>query len=360
MQSYFIAKAQFNFPQALAHIVILTFCTPIGCSMLFSKNRAYIPRNCFFKHTALIFAMLFITACSVYKPDIAQGNITTAEQVAALKQGISRQQVQQILGSPLLQDVFNSNRWDYVYRYLKSSGAFEQRVLTLFFDANGKLERWSGEVAPDQKDIGLMPAAVPKLSSPLSSPTPTETAASVTATNVPKLALNAAVIDLHKDTIAPTEIPVVSKPASSIEIEPKPVTLQTAPSSLSTAQSKPIATPSPNISDIIKETISAWRTAWASKNIAQYAAYYTPDYKGSFSTHQHWLNDRQQMFDTSGDISITLSNIKVIQTSSTEVRAELTQAYRSARLTENGVKQLFFQRTSDVWHIINERFVKRV
>jgi outer membrane protein assembly factor BamE len=114
------------------------------------------------KWALLAVVVSFVAACSIYKPDITQGNIITNEQVSELKLGMSRQQVQQILGSPLLQDTFNTNRWDYVYRFLKGNGSLEQRVMTVFFDANGKLERWSGLVAPEQKDISLKPLSPAK------------------------------------------------------------------------------------------------------------------------------------------------------------------------------------------------------
>ena len=98
----------------------------------------------------LILTGLTLGACSIYKAPVTQGNIVTTEQVSLLKIGMTRQQVQQTLGSPLLQDVFNSNRWDYIYRVSKSNGLLEQRSMTVTFDGDGKLLNWSGQVAPNQ------------------------------------------------------------------------------------------------------------------------------------------------------------------------------------------------------------------
>ena len=51
----------------------------------------------------------------VHRIDIQQGNLVTQEQVAKIKPGMSRLDVRTALGTPLLQDVFNGNRWDYYF-----------------------------------------------------------------------------------------------------------------------------------------------------------------------------------------------------------------------------------------------------
>ena len=53
----------------------------------------------------------------VYKIDIVQGNFVSREQAAALKPGMSRAQVRDILGTPLLTSVFHADRWDYVFTF---------------------------------------------------------------------------------------------------------------------------------------------------------------------------------------------------------------------------------------------------
>ena len=57
----------------------------------------------------------FLGLITPYRIDIVQGNVVTREQVAAVRPGMSRQQVRDILGSPMLTDPFHGNRWDYVF-----------------------------------------------------------------------------------------------------------------------------------------------------------------------------------------------------------------------------------------------------
>ncbi len=95
-----------------------------------------------------------------YRIDVRQGNMVTQEMVSQLKPGLSREQVRFILGSPLVTDMFHSERWDYVYRFQPGRGEAQQRVLTVFFQDN-KLTRVAGNVVAedDSKPEGPRPAA---------------------------------------------------------------------------------------------------------------------------------------------------------------------------------------------------------
>jgi len=70
-----------------------------------------------------------------YKMEIVQGNVITSEQAAAVKPGLTRAQVRDVLGSPLLADPFHAGRWDYVFT-IRRQGAEPQlrRVVVLFKD----------------------------------------------------------------------------------------------------------------------------------------------------------------------------------------------------------------------------------
>ncbi|WP_205203858.1 outer membrane protein assembly factor BamE [Azonexus hydrophilus] len=97
---------------------------------------------------------LFMTGCAYkpsfineYKIDVQQGNVLTQDMVAQLKPGQTREQVRFILGSPLLTDVFHRERWDYVYYFRDgSTRKVQRRQFSVFFDADHRLSRVSGDV----------------------------------------------------------------------------------------------------------------------------------------------------------------------------------------------------------------------
>lgn len=92
--------------------------------------------------TLILFFLLQIacTGCvgpfSVYKMDIRQGNLVSAEMREKLKLGMSRQQVQYVLGTPMISDAFHANRWDYVFLLEQSGKLTEQQRLTIYFEGD--------------------------------------------------------------------------------------------------------------------------------------------------------------------------------------------------------------------------------
>lgn len=84
----------------------------------------------------------------VYKIGIPQGNIITQEMVDQLRPGMTKRQVIFVMGTPLVRDPFHQNRWDYVYNYQPGGGVRGQERITIFFDANDQLTRFTGDFIP--------------------------------------------------------------------------------------------------------------------------------------------------------------------------------------------------------------------
>ena len=77
----------------------------------------------------------------VYHPDINQGNYLTPAEVAKVQQGMTQQQVQFALGTPMLKDPFGTQTWYYVFREQPGHQKVRQETLTLTFDNNGILTK---------------------------------------------------------------------------------------------------------------------------------------------------------------------------------------------------------------------------
>lgn len=75
-----------------------------------------------------------LSGCSlVYRIDIPQGNYVEQKQVDKLRQGMSREQVVYVLGSPMLQDAFEHDTWYYLYEFQPGHGDKERKELTIKF-----------------------------------------------------------------------------------------------------------------------------------------------------------------------------------------------------------------------------------
>lgn len=71
-----------------------------------------------------------------YKVTVVQGNFVSREQVDALQAGMSRQQVREILGTPLVTSLFHADRWDYVFTLKRADDSVQTRRLTVYFQGD--------------------------------------------------------------------------------------------------------------------------------------------------------------------------------------------------------------------------------
>lgn len=84
----------------------------------------------------LVTMLLGASACTVHRLDIRQGNFVSYEQLDQLEEDMTREQVRFLLGTPLLESSFRSDRWDYLY-YLDSRRGDDHEVyLVVWFDGD--------------------------------------------------------------------------------------------------------------------------------------------------------------------------------------------------------------------------------
>ena len=84
----------------------------------------------------------------VYRIPIQQGNIIDQKKVDQIKLGMTKRQVQFVMGTPLMSDMFHQNRWDYIYQLRRGDQTLRSRRFTLFFEEE-KLVRYEGDYEPN-------------------------------------------------------------------------------------------------------------------------------------------------------------------------------------------------------------------
>jgi outer membrane protein assembly factor BamE len=134
----------------------------------------------------------FLGVITPYRVEVVQGNVITKEQVAAAKPGMTRAQVRDILGSPLLADAFHADRWDYIFT-IRRQGAEPQR--------RSVVARFNGDL--------LATIDAPEL------PTESEFVASITTTKPPSTPRVLALTDEQRKAL-----PVPAKPEPAGETAP--------------------------------------------------------------------------------------------------------------------------------------------
>ena len=110
----------------------------------------------------------FIALVAPYKPDVIQGNVVTTEQISQVKEGMSRVQVKEVLGSPLITDPFHADRWDYVFTLKRQGFDDQQRSFVVLFDKD-KVQKIDAPVLPSENEFVAqisrkkLPTSTPKL-----------------------------------------------------------------------------------------------------------------------------------------------------------------------------------------------------
>ena len=121
-----------------------------------------------------ITAALALSACSVqrvsnfpsYKLKVQQGNELDAQAVAQLQPGLSRQQVQMLLGTPTLRDPFHADRWDYTYAISRNGVVREQQTLTVYFNGDSLARVEGNALETVRQQLQQQQTAAPAPSAP--------------------------------------------------------------------------------------------------------------------------------------------------------------------------------------------------
>ncbi len=103
----------------------------------------------------LVGATTLLPACSLYRIDVQQGNTLDTKVIAHLKEGMTRRQVQFLMGTPLIQDPFHKNRWDYVYTFKPGGGKLTRQHLTIFFEGDKVARIDKSALRGGTDDVGM-------------------------------------------------------------------------------------------------------------------------------------------------------------------------------------------------------------
>jgi len=91
----------------------------------------------------------------VYSLEIQQGNIITQAMVDQLRPGMSKRQVIYIMGSPMLDNFFHKNRWDFLYSAHPDGSEKIQQQISLFFE-NDQIVGVQGDFRPSSTPVATV------------------------------------------------------------------------------------------------------------------------------------------------------------------------------------------------------------
>lgn len=354
-----------------------------------------------------------------YHLDIQQGNVVSAKMMMQLKPGMTKSQVRYVLGTPLLQDPFHQNRWDYVYQMAKGGKVIERRRIILDFENDG-LKAVRGDIIPagapgaeeapiasvtDLKTVKsdkTLLAEDPKTSwydrfkfwgddkpqadKPAENLEPKASVAKQASEKswydslkfwgddekpAPQVAKSAEVAPVKK-----AAEPVPEKPAEPVVAEKAPEVVEPPAASEEkmvvrevadqvTGQSEQMAQdaksePSTDYQSAVAKAVDAWASAWRSKNVNGYLKAYADKFQPDGMGKKAWLAQRKQRVGVkSGAIALSLEQLS-IQSDAKKASADFVQRYASGGYSDVVNKVLDFENINGNWLIVRESVVKEL
>ena len=96
-----------------------------------------------------------------YSVSVQQGNFVSSEMLTQLKVGMTPDQVRFALGTPLLNDLFHTERWDYIFRLQRGNGELTSSRVTVFFKDNRVASFEGGDLPTETEYLARIAGAAP-------------------------------------------------------------------------------------------------------------------------------------------------------------------------------------------------------
>ena len=110
--------------------------------------------------TVALLLVAALTACStfrfpgVHRISIQQGNVVTQQMIDRLKPGMTKSQVNFVLGNAVINDPLEADRWDYVYYIQLPNGNVIRKILSVYF-IDKRLSHFMGDFIPTEEHDAL-------------------------------------------------------------------------------------------------------------------------------------------------------------------------------------------------------------
>lgn len=304
-----------------------------------------------------------------YRVLVQQGNVIDESKVDSLKVKMTREQVAFLLGEPVLNNIFNKDRWDYVYYRKRDPEETQLNMISIFFkenivismkrisknndglfevnEANNELPKLNNEIASLDNnifdDVELQKEIKDKKQSK-------EINQSGEIENIEEneVKINNKkenLVGSNKDSTNPNKAELSSLSKKNIkDIEGNKKIPKESLKRL-------------NDYDVVKSIINDWSTAWENKDVESYLSYYTSDYTSEyFDSHQLWKKDRENRIKNKSSIKILISNIDIeFNIEESEIAfVKFIQNYESDKYKDSVTKKITLIKENNNWKIKNE------
>jgi len=323
---------------------------------------------------ALIIAT--ITGCQIlpegaqlrsYRVLVQQGNLIEENKVDALKINMNKKQVIFLMGEPIVSNIFDKNRWDYVYYKKRDPEKTKLSIISIFFEEEKiigmkRIVKNNDGLFDVQADGSEFPEFIED-----------KDAAAVKKEIFEDIELEgikdddileeefltkSKIDDLKQKNIVKKDIQeevIESKALDGVINISKPEDNKINNIGVKLDNEDKVSRKNDN--DIVIDIIKDWSESWQSKNLSEYFSYYQEDFiPNSFNNNKLWVKDRSKKILGKSTIEIDIKDISIIFDINKEERAivEFMQYYKSESYSDVVTKKIIFEKFGGQWKIVSE------
>ena len=327
---------------------------------------------------------LFLTACQLLPEDaqlksyrvlVQQGNVIEESKVELLKINMSREQVIFLLGEPVLNNIFDKDRWDYVFFRKRDPEKTQLNMVSIFFkedkiismkriiknddglfDVASKSRKNEPEFLEDNEvlavqknvfdDIELQGMPDKEIQNEEASDDIEDSEESLIANEADKKIETNQNENLFNDNDEKSrEVAETTKTEEKI-------------SSLKENYEEPVKRKTDY--EIVEEIVNNWKNSWEDKDLEKYFSFYVDNYASQyFEDHILWKEDRKKRIVDKSDIEIEIENLSITFQINDDETATATfqQIYSSEQYSDSVKKEIIFQKDGNNWKITAEKLI---
>jgi len=288
-----------------------------------------------------------------YRVLVQQGNVIDESKVDALKINMTKEQVTFLLGEPVVNNIFNKDRWDYVYYRKRDPEETKLNMISIFFDG----EKVISMKRITKNDEGLFEINQNKKVSQPEFLNDEET-----------IAINEKIFnEIDLEGVKNNELDKEdensdeqNKQKNKSEAKEHIKEIENKKNKQEVINYEETKVTRKNDFEIVTEFIEAWANAWEQKDIEKYFSYYASDYTSSYyDDHNLWKEDRKKRILNKSKINISITNISINFDIEKEEKAIITfdQNYVSDNYKDLVTKKITLIKKLNNWIIISEELI---
>ena len=318
-------------------------------------------------------AMIIVSGCQLlpdnaqlksYRVLVQQGNVIDESKVDSLKINMTKEQVIFLMGEPVVNNIFDKERWDYVYYKKRDPEETQLNIVSIFFkdeniysmkkitknddglfDVKANSKNDLPEFINDEEAIALKKEIFDKIKLEGTKDKDINLENNIKIESVEN---NIEESTLYKDT----NNKKIDGNKNKISKERKNIIKDEL--SLVTNKKRK------NDSEVVREIILEWAKSWQNKNLDKYFSYYSTNFTlGYFEDNELWKKDRIKRISSKNKIKILIKDLSTEFIIGDEEKAFATfkQEYISENYSDEVIKKITLIKNNDMWLIESEELI---